>query len=92
MTERERRIREVKYARRRKMRYIDKLLEELEMLNLAEERQLPRPLIEAVDRLIVDAKPAAQEVDQRTVTSVPEAMDALYEIQDSLMFNQIEDE
>lgn len=91
MTARERKIREAKYARRRKMQYIDRLLEELEMLNLADQRQMPRPLSEAVDRLIVDAS-ADEAVEQRTVSSVPEAMDVLYEIQDSLMFNQIEDE
>ncbi|MGH7904898.1 MAG: hypothetical protein ACREPA_12365, partial [Candidatus Dormibacteraceae bacterium] len=71
--------------------YIDRLLDELEMLNLADQRQLPPPLSEAVDKLIGDLAPP-EAADPRTVTSVPEAMDVLYEIQDSLMFNQIEDE
>ena len=49
MSERERRLREMKYARRNKMRYIDKLLNELEMLNLADQREMPRGLSVAVD-------------------------------------------
>ena len=88
VSERDKRQRAWKYARRNKMRYIDQLLNELEMLNLADQQAMPRPLSSAVVELIgqseleAPAKPA----------SVLEAMDVLYEIQDSLMFNQIEDE
>ncbi|HLQ61180.1 MAG TPA: hypothetical protein VK131_04890 [Candidatus Acidoferrales bacterium] len=88
--ERDRRQREEKYARRNKMRYIDRLLNELEMLNLADEQKLPAVLSTAVDQLLADSSAAAAE--QRKIVSVVEAMDLLYEIQDSLMFNQIEDE
>ena len=70
------------------MRYIDQLLNELEMLNLADERRMPRVLNTAVVELIDDSE---LEVPQRP-GSVLEAMDLLYEIQDSLMYNQIEDE
>ena len=91
MSERERRLREMKYARRNKMRYIDRLLNELEMLNLADQRVMPRALWVAVDELLEDAD-VEEVVDQRKPDSVIEAMDLLYEIQDSLMFNQIEDE
>jgi hypothetical protein len=91
MSERERRLREMKYARRNKMRYIDRLLNELEMLNLADQRVMPRALSVAVDQLLEDAD-VEEVVDQRKPDSVIEAMDLLYEIQDSLMFNQIEDE
>ena len=87
--ERDRRQREEKYARRNKMRYIDRLLNELEMLNLADEQKLPAVLSTAVDQLLADSSAAAAE--QRKIVSVVEAMDLLYEIQDSLMFNQIED-
>ena len=41
MTAKERRIQRAKYARRNKMHLIDKLLNELEMLNLADQRQMP---------------------------------------------------
>jgi hypothetical protein len=91
MSERERRLRELKYARRNKMRHIDRLLNELEMLNLADQRVMPRALSVAVDQVLDDAD-VEDIVDQRKPDSVIEAMDLLYEIQDSLMFNQIEDE
>jgi hypothetical protein len=91
MSERERRLREMKYARRNKMRHIDRLLNELEMLNLADQRVMPRALSVAVDQVLEDAD-VEEIVEQRKPDSVIEAMDLLYEIQDSLMFNQIEDE
>ena len=90
MSERERRLREMKYARRNKMRYIDKLLNELEMLNLADQREMPRGLSVAVDQLLEDSD--VEEIVERKPDSVIQAMDLLYDIQDSLMFNQIEDE
>ncbi len=87
-SERESRRRELKYARRNKMRYIDRLLNELEMLNLADRTQLPSTLSTAVDTLLSESE---VETDVRP-DSVVNAMDLLYEIQDSLMYNQIEDE
>jgi hypothetical protein len=91
MSERDRLVRANKYARRNKMRYIDKLLNELEMLNLAETRAMPAGVKVAVDRLIADSHlPIAPE--QKPPGSVVEAMDTLYEIQDGLMFNQLEEE
>jgi hypothetical protein len=82
---RDRRLREAKYARRNRMRYIDVLLNELEMLNLAERRELPNRLVTAVDRLLVDCEGTRP-------SSVVEAMDLLYEIQDGLMFTLPEDD
>ncbi len=87
-SERETRQRELKYARRNKMRYIDRLLNELEMLNLADRTELPSVLSNAVDSLLADSE-VETEVRPETVIT---AMDLLYEIQDSLMYNQIEDE
>jgi hypothetical protein len=88
VSERDRRQRELKYARRHKMRYIDQLLNELEILNLAEQRTMPGNLSTAVVEVIDDSElEVASKPD-----SVLEAMDLLYEIQDSLMYNQIEDE
>ena len=52
MTAKERRVQRAKYARRNKMHYIDKLLNELEMLNLADQRVMPPVLSVAVNKVI----------------------------------------
>ena len=85
--ERERRAREIKYGRRNRIRYIDRLLNELEMLNLADETQVPERLATELGRLMADSAVVAL-VQQARPESVTEAMDVLYEIQDSLMFNE----
>lgn len=87
---RERRSREVKYGRRNKIRYIDRLLNELEMLNLADENRVPERLAIELDRLMAESR--AVETRQPRPDSVNEAMDVLYEIQDSLMFNESEED
>jgi hypothetical protein len=89
--ERERRAREVKYGRRNKIRYIDMLLNELEMLNLADESAVPGRLAMELDRLMAESE-TLEVTDQPRPESVTEAMDVLYEIQDSLMFNESEEE
>jgi hypothetical protein len=89
--ERERRSREVKYGRRNRIRYIDRLLNELEMLNLAEESRVPERLAMELDRLMDESRAVALARQPRP-ESVNEAMDVLYEIQDSLMFNETEEE
>ena len=91
VSERDRRLREEKYARRNKMRYIDRLLNELEMLNLAEQREVPVQLAVAVDKLAHETVVARSAEVERAGT-VTAAMDVLYEIQDSLMDNPIGDE
>ena len=91
LTEKDRQERAQKYARRNRMRYIDQLLNELELLNLADQNKMPDRLSTAVDQLIEETK-AAEVRGARSVATVPDAMDVLYEIQDSLMYNQIEDE
>ncbi len=91
LTKRDRQERRQKYARRNRMRYIDRLLNELEMLNLADQTRTPREIALAVDELVEDAD-LAEIKGERSLETVPEAMDVLYDIQDSLMFNQIEDE
>ncbi len=50
--ERDRRVSQAKYWRRNTMRYIDQLLNELEMLNLADRSDVPTPISTAVDKLI----------------------------------------
>jgi predicted aminopeptidase len=90
LSSRDRRLREMKYGRRSRMRYIDKLLNELELLNLADEQRLPRALSVAVDKIVEESGP--ENIEPRNLESVTEAMDVLYELQDSLMFTQIDDE
>src|SRR5439155_1712455 len=92
VSERDRRLREAKYARRNKMRYIDRLLNELEMLNLAEQREVPTQLAVALDRLVHDTDVVARNDDVERPGTVTAAMDVLYEIQDNLMDNPIGDE
>src|SRR2546423_15538630 len=87
---RERRSREAKYGRRNRIRYIDQLLNELEMLNLADESRVPERLAIELDRMMAESR-ALEPARQPRPESVTEAMDVLYEIQDSLMFNQDEE-
>ena len=89
--ERERRAREVKYSRRNRIRYIDRLLNELEMLNLAERTEVPERLGIELDRLMAEST-VVELVQQPRPDSVTEAMDVLYEIQDSLMLNEADEE
>ena len=89
--ERERRARELKYSRRNRIRYIDRLLNELEMLNLAERTEVPERLGIELDRLMAEST-VVELVQQPRPDSVTEAMDVLYEIQDSLMLNEADEE
>jgi hypothetical protein len=90
LTEHERKQRQRKYFRRNRMHYIDKLLNELEMLNLADQNNLPQPLSVALDRLVEES--AVEGSFEKKPATVVAAMDVLYEIQDSLMFNEDDDE
>lgn len=87
---RERRSREAKYGRRNKIRYIDRLLNELEMLNLADESRVPERLAMELGRLLAETE--VVQAEQPRLESVNEAMDVLYELQDSLMFNDPEED
>lgn len=89
--EHERRSHAVKYGRRNRIRYIDRLLNELEMLNLAEQRQVPERLAVELDRIIGEST-TVQVAKQPRPETVNEAMDALYELQDSLMFSEDEED
>jgi hypothetical protein len=88
---RERRSREAKYGRRNRIRYIDRLLNELEMLNLADETRVPERLAMELGRLLAERE-VMELVSEPRFESVNEAMDVLYELQDSLMFNDPEEE
>jgi hypothetical protein len=87
--ERARRAREVKYGRRNKIRYIDRLLNELEMLNLADQSEVPQQLAMELEKLMAETTVVAV-AEQPRLETVSDAMDLLYEIQDSLMFNEDE--
>ena len=88
---RERRSREAKYGRRNKIRYIDRLLNELEMLNLADETRVPERLAMELGRLLAESE-VVQVPEQPRLDTVNDAMDVLYELQDSLMYNDSEEE
>lgn len=76
--------RESRYARRNKIRHIDDLINEFEMLNLAEEVDVPTDLRFRVTRLIrSEAHPLAER--PTTEIAIGDWMEALYDVQDTLM-------
>ena len=89
LSERHERERLERYARRTKIQEIDELLNEFEMLNLAEEVQVPRLLRLRAARLVAgEGHPLSA---QPPGVRILEWMDALYDIQDSLMLT-VEDD
>jgi hypothetical protein len=77
-------------ARRRKIHEIDELIEEFERLNLADEVEIPVELTGRAGRLVVaEAHPVAQRLPE--ALSVSEWMDALYDVQDTLMIPMEDD-
>jgi hypothetical protein len=76
--------RELRYARRNRIRHIDGLLDELEMLNIAEETQLPSDLAVRVQRLAAEMDHPLGNRALEDLT-IAESMDALYDLQDGLM-------
>jgi hypothetical protein len=82
---------EARYARRNRLRYIDELLNELELLNLADAVAMPQELRrQVVDCLADHEHPlAARDPD---VLTIAEVMEGLYEIQDSLLLGSEDEE
>ena len=76
--------RELRYARRNRIRHIDRLLDELEMLNIAEETQLPADLALRVQQLTAEMEHPLGNRAPEDLT-IADAMDALYDLQDGLM-------
>jgi hypothetical protein len=77
--------REARTARRKRIRYIDELIEEFEKLNLAEEQEIPVELTGRVTALIqAEEHPLARRLSSDL--AIAEWMDALYDVQDTLMF------
>src|SRR5438270_12505678 len=76
--------RELRYARRNRIRHIDRLLDELEMLNIAEETQLPADLALRVQRLAAEME---HSLGKRAleVIYISASMDAIYDLQEGLI-------
>ena len=76
--------REQRYARRNKIRYIDELLNEFEMLNLADEVEIPEDLYRRVSTVVITERhPMVDQVEGEI--PIANWMEALYDIQDTLM-------
>ena len=72
-------------ARRNKILFIDRLLNELEQLNIAEEVAVPAPLRNQCRRFLAkEGHPLGRRRSEEVV--IAEWMDALYDVQDGLMF------
>jgi hypothetical protein len=76
--------REQRYARRNRIRYIDQLLNELEMLNIAEETQMPPDLAVRVHLLAAEMSHGLGLHAPEDLT-IAASMEALYDLQDGLM-------
>jgi hypothetical protein len=73
-----------RHARRNKIRAIDEMLNQFEMLNLADEQSIPMELRHRVASFVrAEEHPlAARNPD---VVTIPDWMEALYDVQDGLM-------
>ncbi|HWF58200.1 MAG TPA: hypothetical protein VG520_07600 [Candidatus Dormibacteraeota bacterium] len=73
-----------RHARRNKIRNIDDMLNQFEMLNLADEQVIPRELRHRVAGFIRAEDHPLGERDPADV-AIPDWMEALYDVQDGLM-------
>src|ERR1700737_1024861 len=67
-----------------RVRYIGRMLDELEMLNMAEETQMPPDLALRVQRLAAEMEHSLGNRAPEDLR-IQESMDALYDLQDGLM-------
>ncbi|GAC1574809.1 MAG: hypothetical protein NVS3B18_08440 [Candidatus Dormibacteria bacterium] len=81
---------QARYARRNKIREIDDLLNQFEMLNLADEEAIPPDLR---DRVVAEVRGERHPLGERPSASVSilDWMEALYDIQDGLMIRFADD-
>ena len=79
-----------RYARRNSMKEIDDLLDQFEMLNLADEVEIPAELRERV-ALLVSAEGHPLAGSRAEAIAIPEWMEALYDLQDRLMIRYEDD-
>jgi hypothetical protein len=82
---------ESRYARRNKVRYIDHLLNELELLNLADATAMPVDLRREVKEFLDGFEHSLCSKREKDLT-IQESMEALYDIQDTLLVGGEEDE
>ena len=75
---------ESRYARRNKVRHIDRLLNRLELLNLTEAPAMPVPFRRQVRQFLAECEHPLSRRAERDLT-VGDAMEALYDIQDTLL-------
>jgi hypothetical protein len=83
--------RESRYARRNKVRYIDRLLNQLELLNLADSPAMPPAFRHEVKAFLVECDHRMGARSERDLT-IPDCMEALYDIQDTLLLGGDEEE
>lgn len=79
-----------RHARRNKIRDIDDMLNQFEMLNLADEQTIPAEL---TFRVAAFVRSEEHPIAQRSANSVPiqDWMEALYDVQDGLMIRYPDD-
>jgi hypothetical protein len=77
--------REARDARRRRIHEIDELIEEFERLNLADEAEIPVELRGRASNMVMPQGPAGTRDGPRDSLTIAEWMDALYDVQDTLM-------
>lgn len=82
---------ESRHARRNKVRYIDRLLDRLELLNLAESPALPPAFRREVRHFLLDCEHRFGMRPERDLT-IPDCMEALYDIQDTLLLGGDEED
>ena len=75
---------ESRHARRNRVRHIDRMLNQLELLNLSESPTLPRDFRREVKRFLDECShPIARRAERDLTIAV--CMEALYDIQDTLL-------
>ncbi len=82
---------EGRHARRNRVRYIDQLLDRLELLNLTDAPAMPTPFRLEVKRFLAECDHRLGSRPARDLT-VPDCMEALYDIQDTLLLGGDEED
>jgi len=82
---------ESRYARRNRVRHIDRLLNHLELLNLTESRTMPVPLRRQVRQFLDECEHPLSRRAERDLT-IGDVMEALYDIQDTLLLGGDDEE
>lgn len=81
-------MRRSQYARRHRIRLIDRLLNELELLNLAGESEVPGQLSRRATGVIMSADTHSLVMPPDRAIPIAAWMAALFEVQDTLMVSR----